>query len=227
MGKAYTTTTDVLNLERPRSLWVDDRPDEISKLQHMLIHNGMLVDIVDSFHKAKEEVRGRPYDLMLLDLRLDESDGIKLSHYARQVISRKFSRRIHFIAVTNFKHEYTDELHKDGFTFVYEKDELKNGKSKTFVEDCLFSAADSRVRVGYPKLKEKLLSYKDQAFLSRDLARIEKAVPVDFNLPECAFGGIDREKIKKLLEEFNFQSLINRLFDEEKEKSVGENLRLW
>ena len=78
-----------------------------------------------------------------------------------------------------------------------------------------------------PKLKETLLRYKEQAFLSRDLVRVERAVPIDFNLSECSFKSFDKEKVKKLLEEFEFHSLVNRLFNNEEKNSVGENLKLW
>jgi DNA polymerase-1 len=80
-----------------------------------------------------------------------------------------------------------------------------------------------------PKLKETLLQYKDQAFLSRDLAKIEKNVPIDFNLEKCKWGEYDKEKIIKLLKQLDFNSLINRLPGEEKERKnpIGENLKLW
>jgi DNA polymerase-1 len=61
------------------------------------------------------------------------------------------------------------------------------------------------------KLKTKLLEYKEQAFLSRDLAKIEKQVPIDFNLEKCRWGSYNKEEIVKLLESFEFHSLITRL----------------
>lgn len=78
-----------------------------------------------------------------------------------------------------------------------------------------------------PKLIETLLKYKEQAFISRDLVKIERAVPIDFSLSECSFKDFDKEKVKKLLEEFEFHSLVNRLFNNEEKNSVGENLKLW
>ncbi len=78
-----------------------------------------------------------------------------------------------------------------------------------------------------PKLIETLLKYKEQAFISRDLVKIERAVPIDFSLLGCSFKDLDKEKLKKLLEEFEFYSLVNRLFNNEEKNSVGENLKLW
>ena len=60
------------------------------------------------------------------------------------------------------------------------------------------------------KLKEKLLQYKEQAFLSRELAKIDKNVPIDFNLKECQWG-YDKGKAEKALKELNFNSLLNRM----------------
>jgi len=84
-----------------------------------------------------------------------------------------------------------------------------------------------------PKLKETLLKYKEQAFISKELAKIEKNVPIDFNLNKCAWRGLDVGKAKDLLEEFEFTSLLKRLSEtpvdasEKQEKQIGENLRLW
>lgn len=76
-----------------------------------------------------------------------------------------------------------------------------------------------------PKTKELLLKYKEQAFLSRDLAKIEKRVPVDFNIEKCRWGNYDKGEIVKLLENFGFYSLIKRL--PESQPSLGGNLKLW
>jgi len=76
-----------------------------------------------------------------------------------------------------------------------------------------------------PRIKELLLKYKEQAFLSRDLAKIEKQVPIDFDIEECRWGEYDKKKVEKLLEDFGFHSLIKRL--SEKENPITENLKLW
>jgi len=78
-----------------------------------------------------------------------------------------------------------------------------------------------------PKLKEILLKYKDQAFLSKTLAQLEKNVPIDFRLKRFCWGRYDKEKIIQTLKEFEFYSLIKRLPDSEKKELIGENLKLW
>jgi len=85
------------------------------------------------------------------------------------------------------------------------------------------------------KLKEKLVQYKDQAFLSQTLAAIRKDVPIDFNLKKCQWREYDKKKVIKILKGFDFYSLIERLPEagkinrdrDKKESSVKKNLKLW
>jgi len=62
-----------------------------------------------------------------------------------------------------------------------------------------------------PRIKEILIKGKEQAFLSKDLARAEKNVPIDFDLDKCFWQKLDKEKAREIFEKFEFQSLINRL----------------
>jgi len=75
------------------------------------------------------------------------------------------------------------------------------------------------------RIKELLLEYKEQAFLSRDLAKIEKKAPIDFNLEKCRWADYDKEEVRALFENFGFYSLIKRL--PENRPSLGGNLKLW
>lgn len=61
------------------------------------------------------------------------------------------------------------------------------------------------------KVGQKLFQHKDSAFMSRDLARIDRNVPVDFNLHDCKWGGYDRKEVIKKLKDLDFYSLIDRL----------------
>lgn len=61
------------------------------------------------------------------------------------------------------------------------------------------------------KLKDLLVKNKDQAFLSKELVLIEKNVPIDFNLNNCQWKKLDKEKTKEIFEKFEFYSLIKRL----------------
>ena len=67
-----------------------------------------------------------------------------------------------------------------------------------------------------PKIKELLLDYKDQVFLSYDLARARTDAAIDFSLEQCcwkppSFEPKREEKIIEILKEYNFYSLTDRL----------------
>ncbi len=62
-----------------------------------------------------------------------------------------------------------------------------------------------------PKLKARLLEYQEQAFFSQYLATIKKDVPIKFKLAQVRWGRFDKNKVVKLLEKLEFQSLIKRL----------------
>lgn len=82
-----------------------------------------------------------------------------------------------------------------------------------------------------PKLKNTLLTYKDQALISKELARIDTNVPLDFNLEKCRWADYDRKEAIRLLESYEFYSLIKKLPGKqqkpEAEKPIGGNLKLW
>ena len=62
-----------------------------------------------------------------------------------------------------------------------------------------------------PKLAEKLLENKDQAFFSKKLATIIRDVPADFSLEKAEWKkNIERDKLEKLLKELGFYSLVKR-----------------
>lgn len=79
-----------------------------------------------------------------------------------------------------------------------------------------------------PKIKELLLQQKEQAFISRDLAEIQKNVLIDLNLKKSQWGKFDEQKVIETFKGLGFHSLIKR-FSELKEKSVVDvkELRLW
>ncbi len=79
-----------------------------------------------------------------------------------------------------------------------------------------------------PKIKKALLQQKEQAFFSKDLAEIEKNVPISFTPKKIQWGKYDKEKIIQILEKLEFYSLIKRL-PKNKEKTIADrkNLKLW
>lgn len=82
-----------------------------------------------------------------------------------------------------------------------------------------------------PKLKETLLQYKEQAFLSKDLAQINKNTPLDFSLEKSRWREYDKEKVIKIFRKLEFSTLIKRLPElgktSKENEFVKQNLRLW
>lgn len=76
--------------------------------------------------------------------------------------------------------------------------------------------------------KDLLVKYKDQAFLSKFLVQLEKNVPIDFDLESCVWLNFNTGEVARLLEKFEFYSLIKRLPELKKreEYPARENLKL-
>lgn len=65
-----------------------------------------------------------------------------------------------------------------------------------------------------PKLLEKLIENKDQAFFSKKLATIVRDVDVDFSLEKTDWHkNMDRQSVESTFKEFGFYSLVKRLDD--------------
>jgi DNA polymerase-1 len=63
------------------------------------------------------------------------------------------------------------------------------------------------------RTKSLLKEFKDDAYMSKELATIKCDVPIDFNLEETRFANFDQEKVVKLFGELEFKSLLPRLHD--------------
>ncbi|MFH0932303.1 MAG: DNA polymerase [bacterium] len=61
-----------------------------------------------------------------------------------------------------------------------------------------------------PNLLQKIIDYKDQAFVSQKLAQMDSNAPIDFNLKEIEFKGYDKEKVKAIFQRLEFFSLIEK-----------------
>ncbi len=62
-----------------------------------------------------------------------------------------------------------------------------------------------------PSVKKKLEEGKEDAFLSRKLAEIDRSVPIDFSLDNCAIREYDNEKLAQLFTRLNFKSFMSKL----------------
>lgn len=61
------------------------------------------------------------------------------------------------------------------------------------------------------RAKENLITYKEQAFLSRDLSRIERNMPTLCNFEELKYQDYDGKKLFKIFQRLEFNSLIDKL----------------
>ena len=61
------------------------------------------------------------------------------------------------------------------------------------------------------KLKENLIEYKEDAYMSQQLVEINRQTPVTIKLDKLTYEGYEDEDVYKLFKELEFQSLINRL----------------
>jgi len=73
-----------------------------------------------------------------------------------------------------------------------------------------------------PKLREKLAPYAKQAEINARLAQIVTDIPLDLDLTQAKVGVYDREKLKSLLRELEFRSLMERLPAEKENGGGGE-----
>lgn len=71
------------------------------------------------------------------------------------------------------------------------------------------------------KLNENLKQYKDDAFMSKRLATIDREVPIEVDIDRIKISDLDTNRIVELFKEYEFKSLLNRIkiTDEKKANS--------
>ncbi|MCX6232358.1 MAG: DNA polymerase I [Bacteroidetes bacterium] len=67
-------------------------------------------------------------------------------------------------------------------------------------------------KIANPKLREKVITYADQAKVSRDLATIILDVPVEFHEEKLRLERPKEKELKQLLEELEFRAFAKRVF---------------
>lgn len=61
------------------------------------------------------------------------------------------------------------------------------------------------------RVRELLVKYKKDAYMSQELATIKRDAKIDFDLESARFGEFDQEKLAELFNELEFKSLLPRL----------------
>ena len=73
-------------------------------------------------------------------------------------------------------------------------------------------------------LLKKLVANKEMAFISQELARIDTAVPIDFDLQKCVVRDYDKEEVLAAFESLNFSSLVRLLPADRFEEALQQAL---
>ncbi|TDL82039.1 DNA polymerase I [Peribacillus frigoritolerans] len=94
-----------------------------------------------------------------------------------------------------------------GVPGVGEKTAIKLLKEHETLERLL----ESLDQVTGKKLKEKLEENKDQAIMSKELATINCAAPVEITLADVQYGGYDVKNVAGIYKELGFNSLLEKL----------------
>lgn len=66
-------------------------------------------------------------------------------------------------------------------------------------------------KITKPKLKENLITYKDDAFMSKELATIHTEMPLEIDFHTLTYSDKNVSLLEKLFSEFEFKSLLKKL----------------
>ncbi len=66
-------------------------------------------------------------------------------------------------------------------------------------------------RITKPKLRESLITNRDKAFLSRDLAKLDEDVPIDVDIDNLVMLEPNQELLREMFREFEFKRLLDDL----------------
>lgn len=61
------------------------------------------------------------------------------------------------------------------------------------------------------KVRENLITFRDQVYLSRQLVTIDQQVPIPFDWSHMVYSGPDKEKLRSLFNELDFRTLAAKL----------------
>ena len=74
-------------------------------------------------------------------------------------------------------------------------------------------------QVDRKRLKENLIKYKDVAFLSRELAKINRKVPIKIDISMLRLKEPDKEGLVQIFRELEFRELLNQFISRKKENN--------
>ncbi|WP_430784852.1 DNA polymerase I [Virgibacillus flavescens] len=80
-------------------------------------------------------------------------------------------------------------------------------------------------KVSGKKLKENLTTYKDDAYMSRDLVTINLDSPIEIGLNNLSYEGYQSDKVSAVFKDLGFQSLLGRLDGQEDETEPAPEIQ--
>lgn len=116
-------------------LAVDDEPLIINFISRVLQKEGYMVDVADEAEKAVNLLKTKEYDVILLDIKMPEMDGIELYYYMKN-ISESLVNKVIFITGDVMSVDTHRFLEKTGSVFIpkpFDADALRevvNGRLK-------------------------------------------------------------------------------------------------
>lgn len=70
------------------------------------------------------------------------------------------------------------------------------------------------------KLKEKLATHKEEAFMSKELVTINRSSPITIKPDDVIYNGYAQDKVRAIFTELGFQSLLTRIQGSEEDKPM-------
>lgn len=89
--------------------------------------------------------------------------------------------------------------------------------------DGVYQAARHSDKAIKPRIAALLIEHEKSAYLSRDLATIEQAVPLEFSLADISFSSFQTENVVKVFSDLEFRSLLPKV-KELKDRLIKERL---
>lgn len=90
------------------------------------------------------------------------------------------------------------------------------------IENLLFHVEE----ISQKRLKENLMTHRDLALLSRQLARIRTDVPIDFQLKDFSLSPPDLKSLKEIFKELEFNKFLKELVEEKRSSAIGKDYQL-
>ncbi|MFG6148299.1 DNA polymerase I [Halobacillus sp. B23F22_1] len=81
--------------------------------------------------------------------------------------------------------------------------------------DKLETVYEQLAEVSGKKLKEKLETHKEEAFMSKELVTIERNAPIEIGIEDLEYQQYDQQKVSSIFRDLGFQSLISRVSKDE------------